>query len=80
MSAMIFEQYLDESEEVQAGIFAVGGFVGTEDAWDELEGKWVAALPQGITTSTRQIAFAVANSSHHARALIFQNALLSWTG
>jgi len=46
---MFAKAYLDESEEKGAGIFAVGGFVGTSTAWDALEQKWSAALPTGIS-------------------------------
>lgn len=43
----MYRAYLDESEE--GAIFAVGGFVGTDDQWNCLEGPWCAALPKGIT-------------------------------
>jgi hypothetical protein len=45
---MVATAYLDESENREAGLFGVGGFVGPDDAWMELEPKWLAALPRGI--------------------------------
>lgn len=41
--------YLDESEEPGRSIYAVGGFVGKPEVWDDLQPKWLAALPAGIT-------------------------------
>jgi hypothetical protein len=48
MVAMIFRLYLDESEDRQGEIFAVGGFAGKDDQWNRLEPRWLAALPEGI--------------------------------
>ena len=40
--------YLDGSEDTDATIFGVGGFVGDVEEWGHLQPMWVAALPQGV--------------------------------
>jgi len=44
-----FRTYLDESEESVAGIYAVGGFVGKSETWDELQPKWRECLPTSVS-------------------------------
>ena len=46
---MSFRAYLDESEEPGAAIFSVGGFLAKAGVWEELQPKWLAALPAGIS-------------------------------
>ncbi len=49
MFTMFMRAYLDESEEPEASIFAVGGFVGKATVWEQLQPKWLAALPPGVS-------------------------------
>lgn len=44
-----FRAYIDESEDVAAGVYVVGGFVGRADIWSGLEPKWQECLPVGIS-------------------------------
>jgi hypothetical protein len=48
MVAMLFRSYFDDSEDGGTRLFGVGGFVGHDDVWDELEAKWLDALPSEI--------------------------------
>ena len=43
MFTVLFRAYLDESEE--SPIFAVGGFVGKGETWNNFEPQWLNALP-----------------------------------
>jgi hypothetical protein len=43
-----FRAYLDESEDSSIGVYAVGGFVGKAEVWEELTTKWLDCLPTGI--------------------------------
>jgi hypothetical protein len=45
---MLVRAYLDESQESGASIFSVGGFVGKADVWEQLQPKWLSALPLGV--------------------------------
>lgn len=45
---MIYQTYWDDSEEDKSKYFGVGGFIGQEAAWKDLEPKWLAALPDGV--------------------------------
>lgn len=45
----LFRAYLDESEDVAAGIYVVGGFVAKAEVWSDLEPKWLDRLPVGIS-------------------------------
>jgi hypothetical protein len=45
----LFRAYLDESEEEISGIYAVGGFVGKANDWEQLEPKWLESLPSSIS-------------------------------
>jgi len=46
---MLYRAYVDESSDNPQTNFTVGGFVGTADSWKELEPKWLAAIPPGIS-------------------------------
>ena len=45
---MLFRSYFDDSSDTDDLIFGVGGFVGQDSAWEQLEPKWLASLPEGI--------------------------------
>ena len=45
---MLFQSYWDDSEDTASKLFGVGGFVGPENAWNTLEPRWLASLPEGI--------------------------------
>lgn len=45
---MLFKAYFDESANQPETVFAVGGFVGPEQAWTELEPKWLEAIPSEV--------------------------------
>jgi|HubBroStandDraft_6_1064221.scaffolds.fasta_scaffold110317_2 hypothetical protein len=40
--------YLDGSEDTDATIFGVGGFVGDAEEWERIQPLWLATLPPGI--------------------------------
>ena len=46
--AMLFKSYSDDSADRDGSTFGVGGFVGPEIAWGQLEPKWLAALPSDM--------------------------------
>lgn len=46
----LFRSYLDESEDSGTRIYVVGGFVGKQTVWSELEPKWLQSLPPGISS------------------------------
>lgn len=46
----LFHAYLDESESATNGIYVVGGFIGKAEVWRELEPKWLACMPVGISS------------------------------
>jgi hypothetical protein len=46
---MLFRAYVDDSTEEKVRIFTVGGFVGADDAWENLEPEWPKLLPAGIS-------------------------------
>ena len=45
----LFSAYLDESEEASTGVYAVGGFVGKTEVWEEFTTNWLDCLPPNIT-------------------------------
>ena len=45
---MLFRSYFDDSSDTDDLILGVGGFVGQDSVWDQLEPKWLASLPEGI--------------------------------
>lgn len=45
---MFFRVYIDESSDSPPTIFTVGGFVGPENAWIDLDSKWAAAIPPRV--------------------------------
>jgi hypothetical protein len=49
LMAMLFREYIDESESADSKTFSVGGFVGEDCVWDSLQADWLDALPVGIS-------------------------------
>jgi hypothetical protein len=49
MFTVFFRTYIDESADHETFTYAVGGFVGKASVWDELQPKWLEALPTGIS-------------------------------
>jgi hypothetical protein len=49
MFTLFFRTYLDESEDRETLTYVVGGFVGKATVWEELQPKWLAALPPNIS-------------------------------
>ena len=47
--AMLFREYIDESESSDSKTLSVGGFVGQDSVWDQLETDWLDSLPEGIS-------------------------------
>src|SRR5215469_798711 len=45
---MLFRCYFDDSADDATKLFGVGGFVGPDAVWDELQSQWLKALPAGI--------------------------------
>ncbi len=45
---MLYKSYWDDSEDHATKLFGVGGFVGPESAWDQLEAEWLGSLPPEI--------------------------------
>jgi hypothetical protein len=47
---MAIRAYFDESEDKDATIHAIGGFIGIEQEWESLQDKWVGRVdPTGVT-------------------------------
>jgi len=45
---MIFRTYIDESADQPETVFTIGGFVGPDEEWKNLEPKWLDAVPKKV--------------------------------
>jgi hypothetical protein len=44
----MYSSYLDESNEMEDAVFAVGGFAGHEEEWKAIGARWAFSLPPSI--------------------------------